>query len=247
MRSCFRYCAFVLFVAVCTVSRPATAQDATASSESTDSTSKGSPTVLFNGKDLSNWMGRPDLWSIENNEIVGRTSDEAPISGNTFLIYKGDVPENFELVAQFKIESGNSGIQYRSRVVDEDAYVVSGYQADIDFGNKFAGILYEEKARGILALRGKTVTIDADGEKSEETFGDAVKIGNGIHPGQWNEFRVVADGNHLTHYINGAKTAEVIDQQTEAAAKSGVIALQLHRGPAMTVRFKNVQLLPIED
>ena len=146
------------------------------------------------------------------------------------------------MTAQFKIESGNSGIQYRSKVLDEEKFVVGGYQADIDFKNKFAGILYEEKGRGILALRGESVTIDADGEKSKKRFGDAKALAAGIHPGQWNDFRVVARGNKLQHFINEAMTAEVIDEQPEKSSAKGVIGLQLHRGPAMTVRFKNIKI-----
>lgn len=199
-------------------------------------------TVLYSGGDLTGWAGRDDLWSAENGEIVGRTSDENPIDGNTFLVWQGDLPSNFELTAQFKIESGNSGIQYRSKVIDQEKFVVSGYQADIDFTNKFAGILYEEKGRGILAQRGEKVTIGADGEKSRSRFGDSEKLSKGIHPGQWNDFRVVAKGNHLQHFINETMTAEVIDQQSDKAATDGVIALQIHRGPAMVVRFKNIKV-----
>jgi hypothetical protein len=197
-------------------------------------------TVLFDGTSLSRWQGRDDLWRLEDGQIVGRTSDENPIDANTFLIWQGDVPENFELTAQFKIENGNSGIQYRSRVLDADEFIVGGYQADIDFANRFAGILYEEKGRGILAKRGERVTIDAEGDKLRKSFGDPVTMGASIHPGKWNDFRVVAQGNRLQHFINGMKTAEVIDEQPEKAASDGVIALQLHRGPAMTVRFKNI-------
>lgn len=200
---------------------------------------------LFNGKDLSGWEGRDDLWSVEDGAIVGRTSEEDPIAANTFLVWQGDVPKNFELVAEFKIESGNSGIQYRSKVIDEDEFVVSGYQADIDFGNRYAGILYEEKGRGILAERGESVTIQADGTKQTKRFAESDALAKGIHPGEWNEFRVVAEGNQLTHYINGAKVSEVVDEQTEQAADSGVIALQVHRGPAMVVRFKNISIQPI--
>ncbi len=198
--------------------------------------------VLFDGKTLDGWAGREGLWSAEDGQIVGRTTDEDPIDGNTFLIYDGEEFGDFELTAEFKIEGGNSGIQYRSRVIDADKHVVSGYQADIDDANKFAGILYEEKARGILALRGETVTIGADGEMSKVRFGNAEKLGLGIHPGKWNDFRVVAEGNHLKHFINGTLTAEVIDEQSEKAATSGIIALQLHKGPAMTVRFKNLKV-----
>lgn len=199
-------------------------------------------TVLYGGGDLSGWAGREDLWKAEDGQIVGRTSDENPIDGNTFLIYQGDVPSNFELRAQFKIEGGNSGIQYRSKVVDNKAFVVSGYQADIDFANNFAGILYEEKGRGILAQRGERVTIDAEGELLKSRFGDRKALAAGIHPGQWNDFRIVAQGNHLQHFINETMTAEVIDDQPEKASSDGVIALQIHKGPAMVVRFKNIHL-----
>ncbi|GAA5508318.1 DUF1080 domain-containing protein [Novipirellula caenicola] len=198
--------------------------------------------VLFDGKSLDNWKGREDLWSIEDGQIVGRTTEANPIDANTFLIYEGDVPEDFELTVWFKIEAGNSGIQYRSRIVNEDKFIVGGYQADIDFTNRFAGILYEERGRGILAQRGQQVTITADGKKKNESFADAKELGNAIHPGQWNEFRVVARGNRLQHFINDTLTAEVTDEQSEKASTDGVIALQLHVGPPMTVRFKNISL-----
>ncbi|MCG8650248.1 MAG: DUF1080 domain-containing protein [Pirellulales bacterium] len=198
--------------------------------------------VLYGGGDLSGWMGRRDLWSAEDGQIVGRTSDDDPIDANTFLIWKGELPGNFELTAQFKIEGGNSGIQYRSKVLDDKKFIVGGYQADIDFANKFAGILYEERGRGILANRGESVTIDPQGKKSKEKFGDAGKLAAGIHPGKWNDFRVVANGNKLQHFINETMTAEVVDQQSDKSASAGVIALQIHRGPAMTVRFKNIKV-----
>ena len=198
--------------------------------------------ALFNGKDLAGWEGRADLWSVQEGVIVGRTTAEKPLDANTFLIWKEGQPENFELALQFKIEGGNSGIQYRSKVIDEQKFIVGGYQADIDFTNKFAGILYEEKGRGILATRGEQTTIAADGKKSNKRFAEAKALGAGIHPGQWNDYRVVAQGNRLQHFINGALTAEVIDEQSGKSAAKGVIALQLHRGPPMVVRFKNITL-----
>ena len=231
---------------------PVAAQDEASEPQSTaaDSVDKrlasGDVVSLFNGKDLDGWRGRDDLWSVEDGAIVGRTSDDDPIQGNTFLIWSGGQPSDFELVAEFKIESGNSGIQYRSKVVDEDKFVVGGYQGDVDFGNHYAGIVYEEKGRGILVGRGEKATIGPDGKKVVQQFADTQQLAKGIHPGKWNEFRIVAKGNHLTQYINGAKVSEVIDQQSEKAAKSGVIALQLHQGPAMVVRFKNLSLRPVQ-
>ena len=207
-----------------------------------DEPSKSDVKVLFNGKDLSGWEGRDDLWSVEEGAIVGRTNADKPLKANTFLVWKDGQPGDFELALQFKIEGGNSGIQYRSKVLDEEKFIVGGYQADIDFTNKFAGILYEEKGRGILAGRGQKVTIGDDGKKSESQFAQSAELATGIHPGQWNDYRVVAQGNRLQHFINEALTAEVLDQQTDKSAAKGVIALQIHVGPPMVVRFKNITL-----
>jgi hypothetical protein len=201
--------------------------------------------VLFNGENLEGWRGRSDLWSVVDGAIVGATTAENPIKENTFLIYDGDVPTSFELTAMFLIEGGNSGIQYRSRVVDEKKFVVSGYQADIDDALKFAGINYEEKGRGILALRGQKVTIGDDGKRTEEVFGDAAKIGESIHGGEWNSYRVVANGNHLQHFINGVLTSEVIDGESAKASMSGIIALQVHAGPPMVVKYKDLKIRAI--
>ena len=208
----------------------------------TDTLQPSQSKQLFNGKDLSGWKGRKDLWSVEDGQIVGRTSDDDPIQGNSFLIYEGGEPGNFELVVWFKIKAGNSGIQYRSHIVDEKRFFVGGYQADIDASNHFAGILYEERGRGILAQRGENVTIENDGRQTKLRFADSAKLGNGIHAGKWNEYRIVAEDNRLRHYVNHSLTAEVIDKQTEKSASKGVIAFQLHQGPAMEVRFKNISL-----
>ena len=202
----------------------------------------GEPTVLFDGESLDRWRGRDDLWQVEDGMIVGRTTDEDPIAQNTFLIYDDPIEGDFELTLQFKLEGGNSGIQYRSVVLDEEEFVVSGYQADIDSTNKFAGILYEEKGRGILANRGEFVTIGEDGKKAVEKFANHDELANTIHLGQWNDYRIVARGNQLEHFINETKMIQLVDNQTDKARKSGVIALQLHRGPAMTAWFKNVTI-----
>lgn len=216
----------------------------TFSQESSDAPTKSvtASTSLFNGKDLTGWIGREDLWSVEDGQIVGRTVAEKPLKQNTFLIYTGSEPSDFELTFEFKIENTNSGVQYRSKILDKDAFVVGGYQADIDFSNRYAGILYEERGRGILAERGQSVTIDDAGKKTPKKFADGRALGNGIHPGKWNTYRIVAKENHLQHFINGAMTAEVFDNQPEKSASSGVIAFQLHRGDPMVVRFKNIVL-----
>lgn len=236
--------AFALASAL-TISTATSAQDAAVakiSPAAPRSLQGGEVKTLFDGKTLDGWRGRDDLWSAEDGMIVGRTTDEKPIKQNTFLILDKEIEGDFELTLQFKIDGGNSGIQYHSSVVDEDEFVVAGYQADIDAANQYAGILYEERGRGILALRGENVVIADDGEKQVEKFADAAEMGKGIHPGQWNDYRIVSRGHQLEHFINDAQMIKVTDNQEDNSRDSGVIALQLHQGPAMTVRFQKITI-----
>lgn len=203
---------------------------------------------MFNGKDLTGWRGRADLWSVQDGAITGRTVADKPIEHNTFLIWEGGPawedgkPSNFELQARFKIQGGNSGIQYRSRVVDEEKFIVGGYQADIDAAGKYAGINYEERGRGILALRGQRVRLEGGNTKEVESFGDAEELGKVIKKDDWNDYRIVAEGNRLRHFINGTLTSEVIDLDEEKRSAAGVIALQLHAGPPMQIQFKDIKI-----
>ena len=120
---------------------------------------------LFNGKDLSGWKGL-DFWSVKDGAIVGQTTAEKPTKGNTFLVYQGGDVANFELRLQFRLTGqndknwGNSGVQYRSKIVDAAGFVVAGYQADIDSPFKYTGMLYEEKGRGILMNTGEKIKIE---------------------------------------------------------------------------------------
>lgn len=208
---------------------------------------------LFNGKDLSGWEGKPELWSVQDGAITGKTSAEHPAGGNTFLVWKGGDVSDFELNFKFKMTPGddkkftNSGVQYRSKIVDAANFVVAGYQADFEYGDTFSGILYEEKGRGILAQRGQKVTITKGSEPSKpkiEVTGETGKssdIQAAIKKDDWNEYRIVAKGNHLQHFINGHATVDVTDETAEGA-KAGVLALQLHAGPPMQVQFKDLDL-----
>ena len=113
---------------------------------------------IFDGKTLKNWDGNPQFWSVTDGAITGKTTKENPTDGNTFIIYRGAQPSNFELRLQFRIVGGNSGVQYRSKEVNK--WIVGGYQADFDGAGVWAGTLYEERGRGVLAKRGNKVVID---------------------------------------------------------------------------------------
>ena len=196
---------------------------------------------LFNGKDLTGWKGNTELWSVQDGAITGRTTADKPLKFNTFLIWEGEVTD-FELDFDYKIVGGNSGVQYRSKLINAEDFIVGGYQADIDASLQYAGINYEEKGRGILAKRGKRATIDADGKITEEEFAKDEDLKKNIKLEDWNHYRVVAKGNKLSHHINGTLMSETIDNQESKAAKKGLLALQIHVGPPMVVQFKNMRL-----
>jgi hypothetical protein len=197
---------------------------------------------MFNGQDLTGWRGDKAFWSVQDGALTAKTTPENLLKYNTFLIWEGGQPADFELRAKFKIVGGNSGIQYRSKVVDEARFVVSGYQGDIDSTPRYSGILYEEKARGILAERGQKVTVGADGKKEPTTIGDKDELQGKIKKEDWNDYTIIAKGNHLQHFINGVLMSETIDNQKDKAATSGIIALQAHQGPPMTVQFKDLRI-----
>jgi hypothetical protein len=195
---------------------------------------------IFNGKSLEGWSGNEKFWSVKDGSITGQTTAENPTQGNTFLIWKAGEVKDFELRLKFKIVGGNSGIQYRS--VDKGNHVVNGYQADIDSGETYIGILYEEGGRGILAQRGDKVTIGADGKKEVTgKTGESKEIAAAVKKEDWNEYVVIAQGNHLVQKINGHTTVDVTDSESGKAKASGILALQLHAGPPMTVQFKEIQ------
>ncbi|MFN8007481.1 MAG: DUF1080 domain-containing protein [Terriglobia bacterium] len=196
---------------------------------------------IFNGKDLTGWDGNFKFWSVKDGILTGQTTAENPTTGNTFLIWRQGTVEDFELHFTYRLVGGNSGVQYRSK--DLGNWVVGGYQADFEAGKVFSGILYDEKGRGILAKRGEKTTVDPTGKvQVTGSVGDSEQLQSIIKNEDWNDYVVIALGNHLIHKINGHVTVDVTDDQVEKRASSGILALQIHAGPPMLVQFKNIQL-----
>jgi len=218
---------------------------------------------MFNGKDLTGWKGVEEFWSVQDGAITGKTTTDHMIKENTFLVYQDAEPGDFEFTCKFKLVDekgeltgfGNSGVQYRSKIVKPEYWVLSGYQADMDLQNHYTGMLYEEKGRGILCKPGEKVTVNAAEKdpadpKSKDfkievtgSSGTADEIKAIIKTGEWNDYKLIIKGNHLQHFINGHQTADITDNDEKHAAKTGVIGLQLHRGATgMTVQFKDLVL-----
>lgn len=177
------------------------------------------PTALFNGKDLTGWVGDPSLWSVEDGAIVGKTPG---ITYNTFLHTDKDY-DNFVLRYKVRLTNHNSGVQIRSEVVDPKKYVMAGYQADI--APEYWGLLYEEKKRGMLDFK-------MDTKKLAKT-------------GEWVDMEIRAEGPNITIKTNGTTTVSYLEKDAKAGAKTGRIGLQLHGGPAMKVEFKDITLEPL--
>ena len=202
--------------------------------------------TIFDGKTLKGWNGDPKFWSVKDGAITGKTTKENPTKGNTFIIWEGKTG-NFDLRLDYKIIGGNSGIQHRSFKADgPDEWRIGGYQADFEAGDTFSGICYGERFRGILSLRGKktTLTVGDDGKlkKEVEEFAKDADIAKAIKKEDWNSYRIVARNFNLSHYINDVKTTQVVDHDRKTRRADGLLALQLHAGPPMTVQFKNIRI-----
>lgn len=206
---------------------------------------------LFNGKDLTGWTGNTDLWSVDGDTIKGVTKADPKLEHNTFLVYTNAQFADFELRFSYKIVNGNSGVQYRSKVLQQGKQgpIVGGYQADFEAGKTYSGINYEERGRGILAQRGQVTILKADPADANKvkievvgSVGKTEDLQANIKHEDWNDYVIQARGNQLTHIINGRVTSIVIDEHAQKAAKSGTLALQIHVGPPMTVQFRNIRI-----
>jgi len=195
---------------------------------------------IFNGKDLSGWNGNAELWSVEDGCITGKTNGPDHLKYNQFLVWDGEVGD-FELRCEFRLEGkNNSGVQYRSRLnTKAGKWSVAGYQADIHSNPPYLGMLYDERGRGIVARRGQRVDVNRNGGKKVGKLKGKVTA---VDVTKWHQLSIIARGNRLIHRVDGKTTVEVLDNQISERELEGLLALQVHRGPAMKVQFRNLRL-----
>jgi hypothetical protein len=196
---------------------------------------------------FQDWDGDPKFWRVENGVIVGESTPEKQVRPNTFLIWRGGTPGDFELKAEVRMSAGNSGIQYRSRMLppgeDGHAWRLGGYQMDMDFGNQYPGHLYEEGGRTFLTNRGTVSYIAPDGTKGRiGVLESAEQLAATFKPSDWNQFHLIARGNTLVHIVNGHTTAVCIDDDLKGRSMAGLIGFQLHTGPPMKLEIRNVAI-----
>lgn len=200
---------------------------------------------LFNGKDLDGWDGDPRLWKVEDGIVVGTCAGPDDFEHNTFLIWKGGKLQDFELRATMRVVGdNNSGIQYRSRLLPENGeWAITGYQCDVHPAIEHTAMTYEERGRGIFGLNGKNVLLDPDGARWLLSEHEPVDV----DVSQWQEYTVIARGNHLVHKVDGKVTSELTDHDEKNRALEGLLAIQLHRGNANRVEIRELKVkhLPV--
>jgi Domain of Unknown Function (DUF1080) len=205
-------------------------------------------TPMFDGKTLSGWEGNLKYWRIEDGAMVGEITPETLIKSNTFIIWRGGAPKDFELKADYRITSGgNSGINYRSvvvpdKVTPDNRFAMRGYQFDIDGQDRYTGQNYEEKGRLFLALRGQMTHV-VGGRKPIilSTLGEAKELAAFITK-DWNSIHLIIRGNMLIHTLNGHVMSVVVDDDLPNRAAEGLIGVQVHVGGPMKVGYRNWRL-----
>jgi hypothetical protein len=217
---------------------------------------------IFDGKTLNGWKGDRVYWRVEDGNLDGEITPETVVDRNTFIIWEDGQPADFELKLEYRMSGGgNSGINYRSEVMDDHPYALTGYQADIDGRNRYTGQNYEERGRTTLAYRGQKTVLPAldvplgpDGLRTfvennawtkavvVEELGDRDELAAYVNNEDWNSYHIIAKGNRLQHYVNGVLMSDVTDNDTINGRASGYIGVQVHVGPPMKVEYRNILL-----
>lgn len=200
---------------------------------------------MFDGKSLKGWEGDPKYWSVvEGGILKGEITPQTIIKSNTFIVWRGGEPEDFELKVDYRMTTGaNSGINYRSvivpdKVTPENRFAMRGYQCDLDGQNRYSGNNYEEKGRLFLAVRGQVTHVTGTRVPVIlSAFGDAKELGARITDG-WNAVHIIARGNMVMHNINGHLMCMVIDDDLKRQRK-GLIGVQVHVGGPMQIEYRN--------
>jgi hypothetical protein len=229
------------------------------SQRSSDSVTQDGYHLIFDGKTLDGWKYDPVYWRIENGILIGEVTPSTLLKRNSFIIKKDFITRDFDLKVEYRVSSlGNSGINYRSELIDSLPFAMRGYQADIDGQNSYTGQNYEERRRTTLAYRGQKVIINApegstplkDNIKNNAwtkttvtgLLGSADSLKSQIRNEDWNEYHLIVKGNRLLHYINGVLMSDVTDNDTANRKFSGSLGVQVHVGPPMKIEYRNFRI-----
>ncbi|WP_421804751.1 3-keto-disaccharide hydrolase [Flagellimonas sp.] len=175
---------------------------------------------LFNGKNLDGWINHgEEKWYVEDGELI---CESGPKGEYGYLSTEKNY-KDFELTLEFKQEAdGNSGIFILSTF---DGTKVSGWQVEVAPPGKDTGGIYESYGRGWL--------IKPDPEKDK-----ALKMG------EWNTMKIRVEGPKVTSWLNGTEMVHLEDEKIGEG--EGAIALQIHDGGGIKVKWRNIELIPLD-
>ena len=217
---------------------------------------------IFDGKTLNGWEGDSAFWRVENGILIGEIVPERIPEHNSFIIWQGGRPGDFELQFEYRISpEGNSGINYRSVRIDTLPYALSGYQFDIDGQNHYTGQNYEEKKRTTLAYHGQKVLVHSGPDtlrskplhanikgnawqsvELKGSLGDPDYLNTFIKHKDWNTGHLIVKGHRMQHYVNGVLMSEVTDNDVINRSFDGWIGVQVHTGRPMKIELRNIRL-----
>ncbi|RBL92822.1 3-keto-disaccharide hydrolase [Chitinophaga flava] len=175
---------------------------------------------LFNGKNLDGWkIHGTEKWYVDKGELI---CESGPDKEYGYLATDKQY-KNFELTVQFKQEAdGNSGVFFHSSL---EGTKIAGWQAEVAPPNLHTGGIYESYGRGWLIKP----------EKEKEQY---------LKMGEWNTMKIRVSGDQVTTWLNGHEMITLKDEKIGAA--DGQIALQIHSGGGIKVRWKNIKLVPLK-
>lgn len=176
---------------------------------------------LFNGENLDGWkIHGTEKWYVEDGEII---CESGPNEEYGYLATNKSY-KDFELNLDFKQEAdGNSGVFIRSSL---EGTKIKGWQVEVAPPGSDTGGIYESYGRGWL-------------EKIPDEKEDVLK------PDNWNHMKIRAVGDSVTTWLNGVKMVEMADEKIGDA--EGSIALQIHSGGGIKVRWKNIEIYEIDE
>ena len=174
------------------------------------------PIRIFNGRDLDGWtVHGTELWYVDAGDLICESGPDAEYG----YLRTNETYTDFDLTLEFKQEAnGNSGVFFRSTI---DGTIISGWQAEVAPPGLFSGGIYESYGRGWL--------IQPDPSKD-----------SALHMGEWNTMRIRVVGTRVTTWINSTEMIDFTDDNIGAA--TGHIALQIHDGGGIKVRWRNIEV-----
>lgn len=171
---------------------------------------------IFNGKDLDGWeIYGTEKWYVEDGLMICESGPDKQYG----YLATNEKYKDFDLSIDFKQEAnGNSGVFFRSSI---EGTKITGWQSEVAPPEKHTGGIYESYGRGWLI-------------KPEAELDKALKMG------EWNTMRIIAKGDHVRTFVNGTKMVDFHDEKIGQAM--GQIALQIHDGGGIKVKWKNIKI-----